>query len=160
MDPRPASPCYCQLVLGPPGAGKTTYCRGMSQFLSSLQREVAVVNLDPANDSVPEGTAVDLRDLVELSRVMEEFSLGPNGGLVYCMEFLEANIDWLIDQLEPLRSKYLIFDFPGQVELYTHSTTVSSIVQQLAKRDFRFTVVNLVDSVLCRCVASQPSPSG
>jgi putative protein kinase ArgK-like GTPase of G3E family len=44
-------PCY--VIIGPPGSGKTTYCNGMSQFLSLLGRKVAVVNLDPANDALP-----------------------------------------------------------------------------------------------------------
>ena len=29
----------------------------------------------------------DIRDLVSLEDVMEELELGPNGGLVYCMEY-------------------------------------------------------------------------
>lgn len=46
---------------------------------------------------------------------MEEFDLGPNGGMVYCLEYLEKNVDWLMERLEGLNKKYLIFDFPGQV---------------------------------------------
>ncbi|KAL9451690.1 hypothetical protein AB3S75_013292 [Citrus x aurantiifolia] len=44
---------FGQVVIGPPGSGKTTYCNGMSQFLSLVGRKVAVINLDPANDSLP-----------------------------------------------------------------------------------------------------------
>lgn len=29
----------------------------------------------------------DIRDLISLEDVMEELELGPNGGLVYCMEY-------------------------------------------------------------------------
>ena len=47
--------------------------------------------------------------------VMEEFSLGPNGAMLYCLEYLEKNVDWLMEKLEGLTQKYLIFDFPGQV---------------------------------------------
>lgn len=36
-----------QVVVGPPGAGKSTYCTGMQHFLSLAGRRVAVVNLDP-----------------------------------------------------------------------------------------------------------------
>ena len=67
---------FGQLVIGAPGAGKSTYCEGMRQYLSALGRDVAVVNLDPANDEPPYEAAVDLRDLVELSTVMSEFGLG------------------------------------------------------------------------------------
>lgn len=46
---------------------------------------------------------------------MEELKLGPNGGLVYCMEYLEDNLDdWLSEQLEDyIDDDYLIFDCPG-----------------------------------------------
>ncbi len=41
---------FGQAVIGPPGAGKTTYCHGLARFLAARGRPVAVVNLDPAND--------------------------------------------------------------------------------------------------------------
>lgn len=44
---------FGQVVIGPPGSGKTTYCNGLSQFLQLIGRKVAVVNLDPANDRLP-----------------------------------------------------------------------------------------------------------
>jgi hypothetical protein len=42
-------------------------------------------------------------------------------GMLYCMEFLAANLDWLQEQLQPLveSNHYFIFDCPGQVELFT-----------------------------------------
>lgn len=46
---------------------------------------------------------------------MQEFGLGPNGAMLYCLEYLEKNVDWLVERLETLEQKYLIFDFPGQV---------------------------------------------
>lgn len=47
---------------------------------------------------------------------MEELELGPNGGLVYCMEYLLDNMDWLKDELDEFDDdEYIIFDCPGQV---------------------------------------------
>lgn len=47
---------------------------------------------------------------------MEELELGPNGGLVYCMEYLLDNMDWLKDELDKFDDdEYIIFDCPGQV---------------------------------------------
>jgi len=43
---------FGQVIVGPPGSGKTTYCAGMQQFYQLTGRKVAVVNLDPANDHV------------------------------------------------------------------------------------------------------------
>lgn len=49
---------------------------------------------------------------------MEELELGPNGGLVYCMEYLLDNMDWLKDELDKFdEDEYIIFDCPGQVWL-------------------------------------------
>ncbi len=86
---------YGQLVIGPPGSGKTTYCSSMRQLLTSLGRECAVVNLDPANDrsAAAKEADVDVGDLVRLEDVMAETRLGPNGGTLYCMEFLEKNYE-------------------------------------------------------------------
>lgn len=36
---------FGQLVIGPPGSGKTTYCTEMGKFLESLGRKVAIVNI-------------------------------------------------------------------------------------------------------------------
>ena len=54
-----------------------------------------MVNLDPANDDLVR-YAVDVAELVALEEVMEQLELGPNGGLVYCMEFLAKNAAWLV----------------------------------------------------------------
>ncbi len=52
-----------------------------------------------ANDNLPYNAAVDISDLVHLEAVMEELKLGPNGGLVYCMDYLEENMDWLKERV-------------------------------------------------------------
>ena len=54
-------------------------------------------------------------------QVMEEFHLGPNGGLVYCMEFLSKNFEWLSDKIKSMleEDKYLLIDCPGQVHIIT-----------------------------------------
>ncbi|XP_063334759.1 GPN-loop GTPase 3 isoform X2 [Pelmatolapia mariae] len=41
-------PRYAQLVMGPAGSGKSTYCSTMVQHSETLNRSVQVVNLDPA----------------------------------------------------------------------------------------------------------------
>ncbi|KAL8250980.1 hypothetical protein R6Q59_034673 [Mikania micrantha] len=142
---------FGQVVIGPPGSGKTTYCNGMQQYLQLVGRKVAVINLDPANDSLPYDCAINIEDLIKLSDVMNEHLLGPNGGLVYCMDYLEKNIDWLESKLKPLlKDHYLLFDFPGQVELFfLHSNAKKVIMKLIKKLDLRLTAVHLVDAHLC-----------
>ncbi|KAJ7165950.1 hypothetical protein C8R46DRAFT_1096675 [Mycena filopes] len=78
---------------------------------------------------------------------MEEHGLGPNGGLLYCMEYLEANYDWLEERLKELgKDAYVLFDLPGQVELSTNHDSLKNIVEKLAKSGFRLAVVHLCDA--------------
>ena len=108
---------FGQLVIGPPGAGKTTYVGAMTQMLRGMGRKVAIVNLDPANENMTYQPDVDVADLVRLEEVMETMGLGPNGGLVYCMQFLLENYSWLEGRLQALDpNTYLMIDCPGQVK--------------------------------------------
>jgi len=148
-----------QVVLGPPGSGKTTYCRGMREFLRLANRRVVIVSLDPANGSFwrdLQGTGedrdiIDIEDLVSASAVARELRLGPNGSIVFCMEFVASHMQWLADRINRVEaSAYIIIDLPGQVELVTHYTTVSSIVAALRdKCGLGLCAVHLVDATNC-----------
>ena len=126
----------------------------MQQFLKGIGRKVIVVNLDPANEGYKYECAVDIQDLVSIEPVMEELKLGPNGGLVYCIEYLKEHMDdWLKTELKPYiedDSYYVIFDMPGQIELYTHYNVVRDICDKLTNGwHFRLCAVNLVDAHHC-----------
>ncbi|NXO63937.1 GPN2 GTPase, partial [Phainopepla nitens] len=146
---RAGAPAFGQVVIGPPGSGKSSYCHAMRDFLGRLGRSVAVVNLDPANEALPWPCALDIGQLVTLPDVMAGLGLGPNGGLLYCMDYLAANADWLRDGLRRLRGRYLLFDCPGQVELYTHHRALKDVFARLAEWNFRLAAVHLVDSHYC-----------
>ena len=143
---------FGQLVVGPPGSGKTTYCAGLQQFFSLTGRKLAIINLDPANDNLSYECAVDVRDLVSLEAVQKELNLGPNGGLIYCMEYLEENLDWLQEQLTPLADSnhYFMFDCPGQVELFSLHSGMKRILTTLTDTwHYRLAAVQLIDAHLC-----------
>eukprot|EP00466_Bigelowiella_natans_P003485 jgi/Bigna1/38072/e_gw1.23.62.1 len=141
---------YLQLVIGPPGSGKSTFCAGMREFLTGIKRDVAIINLDPANHNLPYKCEVDIRDLIILNEVMEELELGPNGALIYCMEYLEKNIGWLKKAIDKLEGKYLIFDFPGQVELFTQHRACKKLAYVMTHDwNYRLCAVHLVDAHHC-----------
>ncbi|AAS54374.1 AGL117Cp [Eremothecium gossypii ATCC 10895] len=119
------------LVLGPAGAGKSTFCNGIISYMQSVGRRAHIVNLDPAAEASEYEFTVDIRDLISLDDVMEELSLGPNGSLVYCFEYLLENLDWLDEEIGDYNDEYLIFDCPGQIELYTHIPVLPTIVRHL-----------------------------
>jgi GTPase SAR1 family protein len=121
--------------MGPAGAGKSTFCSALIQHLQTTRRSCFYVNLDPAAESFNYEPDLDIRELITLEDVMEEMELGPNGGLIYCFEFLLQNLDFLSQALDPLSEEYLIiFDMPGQIELYTHIPLLPSLVQYLSRQ--------------------------
>ncbi|KAK6643725.1 hypothetical protein RUM43_005235 [Polyplax serrata] len=71
--------------------------------------------LDPANESKTIKADIDLSELITLEDVMKNMNLGPNGALMYCMEFLEKNLFWLDKKLIDVQDHYFLFDCPGQV---------------------------------------------
>ena len=70
------------------------------KLLNDLGRPTALINIDPANENVPYEADVDVAELIQLEDVMRAYKLGPNGGLVYCMEYLEKNLDWLLNKIQ------------------------------------------------------------
>uniref|UniRef100_A0A1B0FB01 GPN-loop GTPase 3 n=1 Tax=Glossina morsitans morsitans TaxID=37546 RepID=A0A1B0FB01_GLOMM len=139
---------YAQLVIGPAGSGKSTYCTYMQRFAQDSKRLIEVVNLDPAAEHFDYQPAIDIRDLIQLDDAMEDEELryGPNGGLVFCLEFLIENQEWLKSQLigaDPDNElstdpddDYILFDMPGQIELFTHLTMGKKLVQLLESWNF------------------------
>lgn len=129
---------FGEIVCGSPGSGKSTYCYGKYQLFNAINRPIAVVNLDPANDTIPYPCAVNIFELITLKDVMNEYGLGPNGGMLYAMEYLEANFDWLEAKLKELGDDaYILFDLPGQVELSTNHDSIKRVISKLVKNGFR-----------------------
>lgn len=141
-------PRFAQLVAGPAGCGKSTYCATMQAHCETLRRTVDVVNLDPAAEYFEYAPLVDVRDLIHVDDVMEDedIHLGPNGGLVFCMEYLCQNLEWLDTALGDCEGDYLLFDCPGQIELFSHLPIIPRIVEHLQRKwDFRFVTVFILD---------------
>lgn len=82
--------------------------------------------------------------------------LGPNGGLVFCVEYLSQNMEWLEDELSQFdEDGYFIFDSPGirfflitlftgQIELFTHFSFFGDITKRLVDFGFHLISVYLV----------------
>ena len=146
---------YAQLVIGPAGSGKSTYCSTLATHAETIGRRIDVVNLDPAAEHFKYDPLFDVRDLIGVEDVMEdaEIKLGPNGGLVFCWEYLMDNTDWLEEQINAgtadgvdIDDDYILFDCPGQIELYTHMKIVRRFVDLLQSWNFRVCGVFLIDS--------------
>ena len=147
---------YGQLVIGPAGSGKTSFCKAMLELLEN-DRQVIMVNLDPDNESIPFTPHIDIGELVRLPEVMQNESLGPNGAFLFCIDMLAQNFDWLYRRIEQEMAKaakaaatkqfdnnksdrlsnalsrkpYIIFDCPGQIELYTNYPAFKRLINRL-----------------------------
>lgn len=139
---------YAQLVMGPAGSGKSTYCSTIAKHCEAVGRTVHVVNLDPAAEYFDYNVSFDVRTLIQVDDVMddEELAFGPNGALVFCFEYLTENVDWLEEQLGEDSDDYFLFDCPGQIELYTHLDVMKRLIRTLEAWEFRVCGVFLIDS--------------
>ncbi|PRT53119.1 GPN-loop GTPase 3 [Wickerhamiella sorbophila] len=135
------------MVMGPAGAGKSTFCNALIANITAQGRRAHIVNFDPAAEPKEYEFSVDIRDLVSVDDVMEELELGPNGALMYCYEFLLENLDWLDHEIGDYDEEYLIFDCPGQIELYTHFPAVPTLVKHLTEHlNFRLCAAYLLEA--------------
>jgi len=75
-------------------------------------------------------------------------NLGPNGALLYCMEYLEDNLeDWLSMIFEGyVDDDCVIFDCPGQIELYSHHSTFCSIADRLQAWSWHVVTLYILDA--------------
>ncbi|KAI5362778.1 putative GPN-loop GTPase, P-loop containing nucleoside triphosphate hydrolase [Septoria linicola] len=135
------------LPIGPPGAGKSTLCNGLQQFMRAVARSCSVGNLDPANENIPYDASFDVRDFVSVDEVMDREELGPNGGVLWAMEEIETNIEWLEQNLAQCEET-IILDPPGQPELTIHHQSLPNILHRLEKRGYRIVIIQLLDSVV------------
>jgi hypothetical protein len=64
------------------------------------------------------------------------------------MEYLMENFSWLADQINDYGDDYLIFDCPGQIELYTHLPIMQKFVNFIQKQcSYSLCAIYLLDSL-------------
>ena len=142
-------PRHGQFIMGPAGVGKSTYCKYIQEHAEVVRRTVHIVNLDPAAEVFTYKVDVDIRELISVEDVMEELNLGPNGGLLYCMEYLANNLAWLEEQLDDFgEDAYFLFDCPGQIELFSHVPIMKLVLRHIINNcSVRICGVYLIDAL-------------
>lgn len=135
-------------MIGPAGCGKSTYCNTIQQHCHACGRSVHVFNLDPAAEEFVYEPSSDIRDLISVDDVVQELDLGPNGALMYCMEYMEENLhEWLGEELEGFgEDDYIILDCPGQIELFTHIPVLRTLIDYMKSGGWNVCAVYCLDS--------------
>lgn len=119
-----------------------------------MNRSIKVVNLDPAAEVFKYRCDMDIRDMISLDDVQELMNFGPNGGLVYCMEYLIEHVEELLDELNEFGDDtFFLFDCPGQIELYSHLDVMTRLTQAIVNTGFNLCAVYCADGTF----VSEPS---
>lgn len=93
-----------------------------------------MVNLDPAVGTLGYEPNVDIRDTVDYARVMEQYNLGPNGGILTALNLFTTKFDQVLNILEKRAKEvdHIVLDTPGQIEIFTWSASGSIVTDALA----------------------------
>jgi len=133
------------IVIGPAGSGKSTFVKHFLDFLKENNYDVKAVNLDPASDPIYDAYA-DIRKFVKTEDVMKKFNLGINGALVKSMELALQHVDKVI-----VGGDYVLYDTPGQMELFLYLKHGIEIAKRIAESDFTVGIF-IVDSTVANSI--------
>lgn len=138
----------CLIVLGMAGSGKTTFVQRIVSHLHAKKTPPYVINLDPACHSVPFPANIDIRDTVKYKDIMKRFQLGPNGGIMTSLNLFATRFDQVLQFIDKNSSKckYVIFDTPGQIEVFTWSAS-GMIITDALSATYSTVVVYVMDIV-------------
>ncbi len=105
--------------IGSAGSGKSTLTGAFLGWMQGQGCDAVTVNLDPGIENAPYAPDVDIRDWIRLKDIMEEHGVGPNGAQIIAADMLALNITEMKEIIESFETDYVIFDTPGQMELFT-----------------------------------------
>lgn len=135
-------------ILGTAGSGKSELTGSFTNWLEHQGEDVISVNLDPGAIALPYSPSVSVRDYVKVEEVMEEYALGPNGGLMLACDMIIDFIDEIYREIQEFVPEVVLIDTPGQMELFAFRDTGARIAERLAEESKA--IVYLFDSVFCR----------
>ncbi len=96
----------------------------------SRGEQAIAVNLDPGVVNLPYEPDVDVRLRVNLQDVMEDYGLGPNGGLILATDLVATKLAELQEEVDSFNAEYVIVDTPGQTELFAFRESGEYIVKE------------------------------
>ena len=132
------------------GSGKTSLVQRLNAHLHEAGTPAYLINLDPAVKNVPYEANIDIRDTVNYKEVMQQYGLGPNGGIVTSLNLFATRFDQVL-QLVEQRShehEYIVIDTPGQIEVFTWSASGAIVTESIAAT-MPSAVVYVIDTPRC-----------
>lgn len=94
----------------------------------------------------------DIRETIKYKEIMKQYGIGPNGAIVTSLNLFSTKFFQLTSILEKNKNnhKYIIFDTPGQIEVFTWSASGNIITESLAS-SFPTVIVYVMD--VCRSLS-------
>lgn len=142
------------IVIGMAGSGKSTFVARLAAHLAKKTAQAHgaqqaspapdpaqpmptrpyLINIDPAVAGLGYSPNVDIRDTVDYARVMEEYKLGPNGGILTALNLFTTKFDQVLALAEKRAADtdLVVLDTPGQIEIFTWSASGAIITDALA----------------------------
>lgn len=118
--------------LGTAGSGKTSLTHAFQRWMQQKGLDCIAVNLDPGADKLPFTADYDIREWLDLRKVMEEYNLGPNGAQIACADLLALKANEIHEILDSFRAPYILIDTPGQLELFSFRKSSRVVVEALS----------------------------
>ena len=135
-------------VLGTAGSGKSELTAVFTRWLEMQGENAMAVNLDPGTLTLPYSANVDVRDYIRVDSLMEEYGLGPNGGLMLASEMMLEIVDQLVSDIDDFGPDVAVVDTPGQLEMFAFRDVGARIAEELS--DEGKGILYLFDSTVCR----------
>jgi len=138
-------------VTGTAGAGKSLLTASLLSWYHEKSQNAIAVNLDPGVVALPYEPDVDVRTMIDLQEIMKNYSLGPNGALIFASDLIASKLSEIQDDIDASNADFVVIDTPGQVELFAFRESGPYIAKGL-RADSK-AVLFLMDSIL----ASSPT---
>ena len=107
-------------VTGTAGSGKSSLTSKIVEWYSDNGAFAITLNLDPGVMHLPYKPDVDIRNYVDIEKLMTEFNLGPNGALIMAADLVATKLDEIQSEVDSLNPDHVIIDTPGQIELFVY----------------------------------------
>jgi hypothetical protein len=111
---------YAIFLTGTAGAGKSLLTSVLKTWYSDKGSTAIAVNLDPGAFSLPYSPDIDVKDHIDIKSIMDSYQLGPNGAIIFAADMIATRLPEIQEQVDTLNPEYVIFDTPGQIELFAY----------------------------------------
>jgi len=121
--------------VGTAGSGKTALTQAFHEWLKERGIDVVVVNLDPGVELLPYTPEIDVREWVNTAEVMDKYGVGPNGAQILSADLIAVKFPEIMSILDELRAEYVLFDTPGQMELFAYRQASKVVLETVGEKN-------------------------